>query len=125
MSRMNILGLETLSIEPKKLARIIDLVETAEITRPNGKKVLAAVFENDVDVDKYCDENGLNAKVDESVVLDTVCRVIAENQKAVDDYKGGKVKAMQGLFGLIMKELKGVGDPAVIRKLLEEKLNSL
>ena len=37
----------------------------------------------------------------------------------------GKVKAMQGLFGLIMKELKGVGDPAVIRKLLEEKLNSL
>ena len=27
--------------------------------------------------------------------------------------------------GNIMKELKGVGDPAVIRKLLEEKLNSL
>ena len=125
MSRMNYLGLETLSIEPEKLARIIELVEKAEITRAAGKKVLAAVFESDVDVDKYCDENGLNAKVDESVVLDTVCRIIAENPKAVDDYKGGKVKAMQGLFGIIMKELKGVGDPAVIRKLLEEKLNSL
>ncbi len=122
MSRMNILGLETLNIEPKKLARIIELVETAEITRANGKKALAAVFESDVDVDKYCEENGLNAKADEGVILDTVCRVIAENEKIVADYKGGKVKAMQGLFGLIMKELKGTGDPAIIRKLLEEKL---
>ncbi len=125
MSRMNILGLESLDIAPEKLARIIELVESSEITRANGKKVLAAVFESDVDVDKYCDENGFNAKVDEGVVLDTVCRIIAENEKAVADYKGGKVKAMQGLFGLIMKELKGVGDPAVIRRLLEEKLNSL
>ncbi len=122
MSRMNILGLETLSIEPKKLARIIELCELGEITRAAGKKVLAAVFEKDVDVDKYCDENGLNAKVDEGVVLDTVCRVIAENEKAVADYRSGKVKAMQALFGLIMRELKGVGDPAVIRKILEEKL---
>lgn len=125
MSRMNLLGLETLSIEPKKLARIIELTQNGEITRAAGKKVLAAVFESDVDVDKYCDENGLNAKVDEGVVLDVVCRIIAENDKAVADYKSGKVKAMQALFGLIMKELKGVGDPAVIRKLLEEKLNSL
>ncbi len=124
MSRMNLLGLESLTIAPKKLARIIELCEKGEITRANGKKVLAAVFEADVDVDKYCDENGFNAKVDEGVVADTVSRIIAENDKIVADYKGGKTKAMQGLFGLIMKELKGVGDPAVIRRILEEKLNS-
>ncbi len=124
MSRMHYLGIDTLSIAPSKLARIIELVDTAEITRNAGKKVLAAVFEKDVDVDRYCEEQGLNAKVDSAVIEATVDRIIAENPQAVADYKGGKVKAMQALFGLIMRELKGVGDPAVIRTLLEGKLNA-
>ena len=124
MSRMHYLGIETLSIAPIKLARIIELVDSGEITRAAGKKVLAAVFESDVDVDKYCEEQGLNAKVDSSVIEATVDRIIAENPQAVADYKGGKVKAMQAIFGLIMRELKGVGDPAVIRSLLESKLNA-
>lgn len=124
MSRMHYLGIETLSIAPAKLARIIELVDTSEITRNAGKKVLAAVFESDVDVDKYCEEKGLNAKVDSAVIEATVDRIISENPQAVADYKDGKVKAMQALFGLIMRELKGVGDPAVIRSLLESKLNA-
>jgi len=58
------------------------------------------------------------------MIVSIVEKVIAENDKAVADYKSGKTKAMQSLFGLIMRELKGTGDPAMIRKLLEEKLNA-
>jgi aspartyl-tRNA(Asn)/glutamyl-tRNA(Gln) amidotransferase subunit B len=125
MGQMKRLELDSLEISPEKLARIIELAESGEITRAAGKKILSAVFENDVDVDKFCEENGLNAKVDESFISDTVDRVIAENDKAVADYKSGKTKAAQALFGSVMKELKGTGDPAVIRTLLEEKLRSL
>ena len=85
MGQMKRLELLTLEIEPAKLARIIELVEDGEITRAAGKKVLSAVFEKDVDVDKFCEENALNAKIDESSILDTVRRVIAENEKAVAD----------------------------------------
>ena len=120
MKRLEILSLE---IKPEKLSRIIELVEGGEITRAAGKKVLSAVFEKDVDVDKFCEENSFNAKVDEGFILETVCRIIAENPKAVEDYKGGKTKAMQALFGSIMRELKGNGDPAVIRTLLQEQLD--
>ena len=123
MNQMSRIGATSLEIAPEKLARIITLVDSAEITRAAGKKVLVAVFAEDVDVDKYCDENGLNVKVDDSLITDTVARIIAENPQAVADYKGGKVKAMQALFGLIMRELKGTGDPATIRTILEEKLN--
>ena len=123
MNQMSRIGAVTLDIAPEKLARIIELVDTAEITRAAGKKVLVAVFAEDVDVDKYCDENGLNVKVDDSLIIATVDRIIAENPQAVADYKGGKIKAMQALFGLIMRELKGTGDPAAIRTILEEKLN--
>ncbi|MBO7179817.1 MAG: Asp-tRNA(Asn)/Glu-tRNA(Gln) amidotransferase subunit GatB [Clostridia bacterium] len=120
MKRLEILSLE---IAPAKLARIIQLVESGEITRVAGKKVLSAVFENDVDVDAYCEENSLNQKIDEAYILETVRKVIAENEKVVADYKGGKTKAMQSLFGCIMRELKGNGDPAIIRELLQKELD--
>jgi aspartyl-tRNA(Asn)/glutamyl-tRNA(Gln) amidotransferase subunit B len=123
MGQMKRLELSSLDIDASKLSRIIELVESGEITRAAGKKVLSAVFENDVDVDKYCEENNLNAKIDDSFILDTVRRVIGENDKAVADYKSGKVKAMQSIFGSVMKELRGNGDPAVIRELLEKELN--
>ena len=124
MSHMRSLGLESLDIAPEKLARIIELVDTAEITRAAGKKVLAAVFKDNAEVDAFIEENGLAVKLDAGVIEATVDRIISENPQAVADYKGGKVKAMQALFGLIMRELKGVGDPAVIRTLLETKLNA-
>ncbi len=120
---MKRLELETLTIAPEKLARIITLVDSGEINRVAGKKILSAVFEKDVDVDTFCEENNLNAKVDDSFILEAVKKVIAENEKIVADYKGGKVKAIQGLFGLIMRELKGAGDPATIRSLLETEIN--
>ncbi len=123
MGQMKRLELDSLEIAPAKLGRIIELVESGEITRAAGKKVLSAVFENDVDVDKYCEENKLNAKVDEGFILETVRKVIAENEKVVADYKGGKVKALQALFGSVMKELRGTGSPDVIRAMLEKELN--
>ncbi|MBR5441378.1 MAG: Asp-tRNA(Asn)/Glu-tRNA(Gln) amidotransferase subunit GatB [Clostridia bacterium] len=123
MGIMKRLEITSLEIAPTKLARIIELVDSNEITRAAGKKVLSAVFEKDVDVDKFCEENALNQKIDEGAILDTVRKVIAENDAAVADYKSGKVKAMQALFGSIMRELKGNGEPAIIRTLLEAELN--
>ena len=123
MGIMKRLEIASLDISADKLARIITLVESGEITRAAGKKVLSAVFEKDVDVDAYCEENGLNQKIDEGFILETVRKVIDGNEKIVADYKGGKVKAMQALFGLVMRELRGIGDPAVIRTLLETELN--
>ncbi len=123
MGQMKRLELSSLDIDAAKLGRIVELVESGEITRAAGKKVLSAVFENDVDVDKYCEENKLNAKVDEGFILETVRKVIAENEKVVADYKGGKVKALQALFGSVMKELRGTGSPDVIRAMLEKELN--
>ena len=123
MGIMKRLELTSLDISADKLARIIALVEGGEITRAAGKKVLSAVFEKDVQVDAFCEENNLNQKIDEGFILDTVKKTIDDNDKIVADYKSGKTKAMQALFGLIMRELKGNGDPAVIRTLLETELN--
>lgn len=112
-----------LDIAPEKLAKIIELTNSGEITRNAGKKVLAAVLSEDVDPVEYCEKNNLNAQTDLSAIEAVVDKVIEANPQAVADYKGGKTKAMQALFGGVMRELRGTGDVATINKLLAEKLS--
>ena len=114
-----------LAIEPEALSYIIGMVDDGKINRGVGKKVLSAVIEKGVSPEQYVREQALDAKVDESAIADTVKNVIAENPKAVSDYLGGKTKALQSLFGCCMKSLKGKGDPAVIRELLEKEVEKL
>lgn len=111
-----------LRIAPEKLARIIELVTSGEITRGAGKKILTAVLEKDVDPDQFCKDNALNAQADEGFIASVVQKVIESNPAAVADYKNGKKKAFQALFGGVMRELRGNGDPAVITELLNKML---
>ncbi len=114
--------LNDLTITAEKLYAVIKMVDSGDINRNAGKKILIAVVENDVDPAEFCKENGLDKKFDSSQVETVIEKVIAENTQAVTDYKNGKVKALQALFGACMKELKGAGDPAVIKSMLEAKL---
>ncbi len=114
--------LNELDMTAKTLAAIIKMVDSGTINRNAGKKVLIAVVEKGVDPEAYCKEQGLDRKVDSSAIESVIDKVIAENSQAVEDFRNGKVKAMQALFGACMKELRGAGDPAMIKELLESKL---
>ncbi len=114
---------DDLSITPEKLAAVIKMVDSGEINRGAGKKILIAVVESNVDPVAYCKEQGFDKKVDLSTIEKVIDKVLDDNTQAVEDYKNGKVKAMQALFGACMKELKGVGEPAVIKEILERKIS--
>ena len=114
-----------LDIAPEALSYIIGMVDEGKINRGVGKKVLSAVIEKGVSPEQYIKEQALDAKVDESLILETVRNVLTENTKAVADYLGGKEKALQSLFGGCMKVLRGKGDPAVIRELLVKEIEKL
>ncbi len=114
--------LNDLTITAEKLFAVTNMVDKGDINRNAGKKILIAVIEDDVDPVEYCKAQGLDKKVDTAMLGTVIDKVIAENTQSVTDYKNGKVKAIQALFGACMKELKGAGDPAAIKTLLEEKL---
>ena len=115
--------LNDLTMSAETLATIIKMVDSGEINRNAGKKVLIAVVEDNADPVEFVKANGLDKKFDSSAVDSVIDKVIAENEKAVADYKSGKEKALMALFGACMKELRGAGDPAVIKELLTNKLS--
>ncbi len=114
--------LNELEITAEDLYAVIKMVSDGSINRNAGKKILIAVIEDGVDPVSYCKENGLDKKFDSSAIETVIDKILSENAQAVSDYKSGKTKALQALFGACMKELKGAGDPATIKTILENKL---
>lgn len=114
--------LNDLAITAETLSVVIKMVDSGRINRAAGKKILIAVIEDGVDPEAYCKEQGFDAKVDTSMLESIIDKVLDNSAQAVEDYKSGKTKAAQAIFGSCMRELKGAGDPAVIKQILEEKL---
>jgi aspartyl-tRNA(Asn)/glutamyl-tRNA(Gln) amidotransferase subunit B len=61
---------------------------------------------------------------DESALLKMVEDVIAANPGQAADYKNGKDKLIGFFVGQVMQASKGQANPALVNKLLKEKLSS-
>ncbi|HEV8617506.1 MAG TPA: hypothetical protein VGU22_18590 [Methylomirabilota bacterium] len=48
---------------------------------------------------------------------------IAANPRAVEDFKKGKAAAAKALVGAVMKASAGKANPAMVTRLVEEKLS--
>ena len=115
---------EMLTLSGEKLGELIKLVSSGKVGRANGKKILAAMFDDSsILPEEYAKENGLIISNDTSLVEKVVKEVIAEDQKSVSDYKSGKEKALMALFGKCMRSLKGNCDPQVLREILIRTVN--
>ena len=108
-----------------KLGTIIKMVNDGKVNRKSGKKILAAVFEEDVDPEKYADENGLAQVSDASAIEPAIRKVIDANPKAVGEYLAGNTKNIQFLIGQSMRELRGKADPMAVKDILEKLLAEL
>ena len=113
---------EGLTITPKTLARLIQLVGEGKLNRNTAVKVFEAVFDTDVDVDEYVALHGLEQVQDVELVENTVAQVLEENPQSVADWRGGKEKAFGYLVGQTMRKLQGKADPQTVRRVLLEQL---
>ena len=115
---------EDLVLSPEHLAKLIDMTDAGAISASVARKVFEHVFTDDVDPEKYVEENGLKTVKDEGAIREAVEKVIADNPQAVADYKGGKEKALGALMGQSMRALKGKADAGAVREMLMEILNA-
>ena len=117
---------DMLDIDGKALGELIVLVAGGKVGRANGKKILAAMFEdNTIAPEKYAEANGFIVSNDTGLIEKTVKAAIEADPKAVSDYKSGKEKAIMSIFGKCMKELRGNCDPQVLRTILIDMINKM
>lgn len=115
---------ENMNISPEMLASLIDLITSKKINRNTGKDVLEQMFKNKVDPECYVKKHGLMMLNDDTLVSDTIDKVLSDNPKSVEDFHGGKDRAFGFLVGQTMKALKGKADPQAVNRVLKEKLGS-
>ncbi len=117
---------DMLKINAHALGELILLVSEGKVGRANGKKVLSEMFDDlTIDPLKYCEANGYIVSNDTGLIEKVVAEAIANDPKAVADYKGGKEKALMSIYGKCMKELKGNCDPQMLRTILIDAINKL
>ena len=117
---------DMLALDGKALGELIKLVSDGKVGRANGKKILAAMFDDSSIVpEEYAKANGLVISNDTGLIDKVVKAAIDADPKAVSDYKGGKEKALMSIYGRCMKELRGNCDPQVLRTILIDAINKM
>ena len=113
---------EDMSFEPDSLGTIINMLSANKISRDSAKKVFKAVFEQNVDPAEYIKQHNMETVSDTGMIKAVVEEVIAANQKAVDEYRGGKAQSFNFLIGQCMRALRGKAPAAEVTMLLKELL---
>jgi len=113
---------ENMSFRLDSLGEVINLLNGNKISRDSAKKVFKAVFEKDVIPADYVKENNMEMVSDTGAIKAVIDEVLANNQKAVDEYKGGKEASFNFLIGQSMRALRGKAPAAEVTKILKEIL---
>ncbi len=115
-------SLDQLKIDETHLIELLGLVESRKITETTGQKLMEMLIEKPFDITKYVEKEGLIAVSDKGE-LEKFCKeAIAENPKAVEDFKGGNQKSVQFLIGQVMRKTKGKASPKEVNEIIKKLL---
>ncbi|MDP2898950.1 MAG: Asp-tRNA(Asn)/Glu-tRNA(Gln) amidotransferase subunit GatB [bacterium] len=114
--------LDALPISPKMLTDMIRMIDEGKITSTIAKTVFAEMAQTGQSPEQVIKEKNLLPVTDTGEIEKMVEKVIAENPKPVEEFRGGKGKALGFLMGQVMRVAKGKADPQVVNRILIEKL---
>lgn len=113
---------ENMAFDKDSLGEIINMLNGNKISRDSAKKVFKAVFEENVNPAEYVKANNMEMVSDTGAIKPIVEEVIANNPKAVAEYKEGKEKAIGFLIGQAMRALRGKAPASEVTKILKKLL---
>ena len=112
-------------VPPANLAGLIKLIDDGTISGKIAKDVFEKMAASREDAATIVKREGLTQVADEGALAAIVEQVIAQNPKAIADWKAGKTAAAKSLVGQVMKATHGKANPAIVNRLIEEKLPAL
>ena len=117
------LSISESKVTPEKLAEIIGLIDAKTISTSAGKQVFEIIFKDGGEPKSIVEEKGMAQVSDDSALEGWADEAIANNPKAVEEYKGGKPAAINSLMGQVMKASRGKANPGAVMQMLKQKLD--
>jgi len=111
-------------VSPEHLATLVALIDAGTISGKIAKEILPDVIETGKAPGDVVKEKGLVQIADEGALGEAVAQVIALNPEQVAAYRGGKAATFGWFVGQVMKATGGKAAPAIVNRLLKEKLGS-
>ncbi|MCY3915250.1 MAG: Asp-tRNA(Asn)/Glu-tRNA(Gln) amidotransferase subunit GatB [Chloroflexi bacterium] len=118
--------IERIPVTAQNFASLLTLVQQGTINQSTARKqALPAMWSSGADARAIVDEQGLAQISDQDLIAASVSKVLGENDDMLQRFLGGNKKVLNALFGKIMGELRGKGDPAVVRRLLMDTIEKM
>ena len=112
----------TCPIPPANLAALLALIDDGTISGKIAKDVFEKMYRTGDTAQAIVSREGLTQVADEGALGSAVDRVLTEHVKVVEDFRAGKKAALGFLVGQVMKATQGKANPALVNRLLIEKL---
>ncbi|MCL4156326.1 UNVERIFIED_CONTAM: hypothetical protein GTU68_016218 [Idotea baltica] len=109
-------------VSPENLGNLIKQIEDGVISGKIAKGVFEEMYENGTSPETIIEAQGLKQISDTSELEGLIEQIVERFPEQVAEYKSGKEKMIGFFVGQIMKASQGRANPAILNKLLKEKL---
>ena len=109
-------------VSPQQLGGLLKRIADNTISGKIAKQVFEAIWNGEGDADSIIEARGLKQITDIGAIEAIIDKVIADNPKQVEQFKGGKEKLLGFFVGQVMKATQGKANPGEVNKILLGKL---
>ena len=113
-----------LPLPPASVARLVARIDDGTISGKIAKELFPLLCAGETDVDALVREKGLVQVTDEAPIREAVEAVLAASPAQVAAYRGGKTASFGWFVGQVMKATGGKASPALVNRLLRERLDT-
>ncbi len=111
-------------VAPERLAELLQLKAAGTISHTAAKDVLADMVETGRPPKEIVEAKGLTQVSDEDALAAEIDAVIAAHPDEASAYRGGKAGLIGFFVGQVMRRTKGKANPALVNRLLAERLSA-
>ena len=112
------------SVSPERLAGLLKLVESGEVSAASGKDALVAMLDSPAEAAAVVAEKGLGRMRDTGALEAAVAEIVAGNPSQVALFRSGKTQTFGWFVGQVMKKTGGRADPTAVREALTRALET-
>ncbi len=117
----NELDIKDLSLTPKMLCELIDMVDNNKISSKQSKEVFSKCLEENKEPNIVVKELGLTQITDDKTIRDIVTKLLDERPDLIEDHRKGK-NTFDYFVGQVMKETRGKANPVLTRDIINEEM---